>query len=221
LEYLERIVALPISYIAPVLKPDFSFTETELLENLVGDLEGVWAGVQTLLDGKFNHERDGAPEIRIRSAYLRHCARMVYRYAFDGIFPQDSDEIPDVDAAFLDFAFFCGIARHAAEMYGSAAPGMSEQALATAIVRANLDAQTIGRYPDVVILEPDRANLTLFEVAVLARMTEKSVRNATQPRANDRLRTIRVGTRTLVEPAEALQWLMRRRSFAATHMRED
>ncbi|MNR57125.1 hypothetical protein D3C85_1778380 [compost metagenome] len=58
--------------------------------------------------------------------------------------------------------------------------------------------------------------LNLKEVAVLAQMHEKSVRNATQPTAPDRLYTRKEGTRTVVDSHEALRWLKGRRNFKPT-----
>lgn len=208
-------MALSLKDIAPVLKSGMSFTETQFLTRVTDDLEGVWAGLQRLLTGELTYAED-VPEVRLKAGYLNHCARLIYRYAYDGIFPERSEDIDSVDAAFLDFAFFTGIARHACEMYDTASAKWSEQTLAVAILRARLDAATLGAAPDVVILEPDHENFTLFEVAVLAQMHEKSVRNATHVTSGDRLQTIRVGTRSLVEPAKALRWLSNRRSFTPT-----
>lgn len=58
--------------------------------------------------------------------------------------------------------------------------------------------------------------LTLFEVSVLANMSEKSVRNATHKTKTDRLVTTKVGGSTYVTPEEAKLWLKDRRGFVPT-----
>lgn len=62
------------------------------------------------------------------------------------------------------------------------------------------------------------SGLTLFEVALLAGMSERSVRNATLASARDRLKTSAAGSRVLVSPPEALRWLRGRRGFVETNL---
>jgi hypothetical protein len=215
-------MTLPIKYIAPVLKPDYVFTEGELLIEIVEDLEGALQLIEAIQGNRtFLSDDDYSNIAKIRSAYMRHAAKLIYKYAVNGIFPEKSEHIECIDSAFLDFSALCLASRSAAEMYGSQVPLRAEKTMAMAILRARLDSETIGQYPDVVVLEPLETNFTLFEIAVLAQMNEKSVRNATQKRANDQLMTIRVGTRTYVEPGEALRWLNNRRSFHSTVIRTE
>ena len=55
-------------------------------------------------------------------------------------------------------------------------------------------------------------------MAFLARMTEKAVRNASQPAAVDRLVTRKEGKRTVVDSSDALRWLKGRRNFVQTEL---
>lgn len=58
--------------------------------------------------------------------------------------------------------------------------------------------------------------LTLAEVALLADMDERSVRNAANPKLPNPLVTEQVGRRSLVRPEEARRWLGGRKGFVPT-----
>lgn len=58
--------------------------------------------------------------------------------------------------------------------------------------------------------------LTLADVALLAGMDEKSVRNAANPKTKNPLKTFSHGSRTYVATADARQWLSGRRGFRPT-----
>lgn len=62
----------------------------------------------------------------------------------------------------------------------------------------------------------DFGYLTLAEIAMLADMDERSVRNAANPKLPDHLRTEQVGRRSLVHPEEGRRWLMKRKRFVPT-----
>jgi hypothetical protein len=58
--------------------------------------------------------------------------------------------------------------------------------------------------------------LTFVDLALLANMDEKSVRNASNPKGKDPLKTVSEGSRTYVDSDEAKVWLSRRRGFKPT-----
>ena len=62
----------------------------------------------------------------------------------------------------------------------------------------------------------DFGYLTLAEVALLADMDERSVRNAANPKLPNHLMTEPVGRRSLVRPEEARRWLANRKGFVPT-----
>lgn len=62
----------------------------------------------------------------------------------------------------------------------------------------------------------DMNHLTLAEVALLANMDERSVRNAANPKLPDPLKTEQIGKRSLVSPKEARRWLVGRKGFIPT-----
>lgn len=60
--------------------------------------------------------------------------------------------------------------------------------------------------------------LTLSDVALLANMDEKSVRNAANPKLKNHLKTFNCGARTYVRVDDAKKWLQGRRGFKPTVM---
>ena len=62
----------------------------------------------------------------------------------------------------------------------------------------------------------DFGYLTLAEIALLANMDERSVRNAANPKLPNPLTTEPVGRRSLVRPEEARRWLATRKGFIPT-----
>ncbi|MOA23128.1 hypothetical protein D3C78_1437300 [compost metagenome] len=141
-----------------------------------------------------------------------------YDYAMEGQLKTTGIGIQDDN--WLDFASFIYQARSDDEFHSanSLAPTL-EKLFYLGAVRARLDIETLGEPAEAAlptILQDDSGYLTLFEVAVLAQMIEKSVRNATQPTAPDRLLTRKEGSRTVVDCHEALRWLKGRRNFKPT-----
>ncbi len=67
----------------------------------------------------------------------------------------------------------------------------------------------------------DFGYLTLAEVALLADMDERSVRNAANPKLPNPLMTEPVGRRSLVGPEEARRWLADRKGFVPTKVTSD
>lgn len=67
----------------------------------------------------------------------------------------------------------------------------------------------------------DFGYLTLAEVALLADMDERSVRNAANPKLPNPLMTEPVGRRSLVRPEEARRWLADRKGFVPTKATSD
>jgi hypothetical protein len=93
------------------------------------------------------------------------------------------------------------------------------RAVQTAVARMVLDGGE--RYTDFAVSEHGLGNgdwgyLTLSEVALLANMDERSVRNAANPKLPDPLKTEAMGKRSLVKPEEARRWLAGRKGFIPT-----
>lgn len=98
-------------------------------------------------------------------------------------------------------------------------PRLAIRTAQTAAARIVLDGGV--RYTDYALDELGVGNgdfgyLTLAEVALLANMDERSVRNAANPKLPDPLNTTQVGRRSLVTPDEARRWLIGRKAFVPT-----
>lgn len=98
-------------------------------------------------------------------------------------------------------------------------PHLAMTAVQSAVARIVLDGG--DRYTDFGAVEygvrkGDYGYLTLAEVALLADMDERSVRNAANPKLPDPLKTEQVGKRSLVSPKEARRWLAGRKGYVQT-----
>lgn len=105
------------------------------------------------------------------------------------------------------------------EELDNAVPRLALRAVQTAVARMVLDGGR--RATDYGMDEYGFGNstwdhLTLAEVALLANMDERSVRNAANPKLADPLKTTQVGKRSLVTPEEARRWLAGRKGFVPT-----
>jgi hypothetical protein len=110
------------------------------------------------------------------------------------------------------------------EESGNTLPRLSMLAVQSAVARMVLDDG--WRYTDYGANDEgwkngDGNRLTLAEVALLANMEERSVRNAANPKLPDPLKTEQVGKRSLVSPEEARRWLANRKGFIPTQEMEE
>lgn len=98
-------------------------------------------------------------------------------------------------------------------------PRLALLAVQTAVARMVLDGgwrHTDYGAGEYGVLKGDMNHLTLAEVALLAQMDERSVRNAANPKLPDPLKTEQIGKRSLVSPEEARRWLAGRKSYIPT-----
>lgn len=98
-------------------------------------------------------------------------------------------------------------------------PNLTMLAVQSAVARMVLDGG--WRHTDYGasaygVRKSDMNYLTLAEIALLANMDERSVRNAANPKLPDPLKTEQVGKRSLVSPEEARRWLAGRKGFIPT-----
>lgn len=146
-------------------------------------------------------------------------ANSYYDYAVEGVL--DTAHSATRDGEWLDFASFLNQSHWEAEFHGANyRTTCTDKLFKLGAIRARLDEDTLGdaatnALPHI-FHDQGCGYLTLGEIAVLAQMNEKSVRNATQPKAPDRLHTRKEGTRTVVDSHEALRWLKGRRHFKPT-----
>ncbi|MBX9915400.1 MAG: hypothetical protein K2Y25_16000 [Pseudomonadaceae bacterium] len=159
-------------------------------------------------------------------------ATACYEYAINGRLPLANtlDEAESLSHDWKSLASLVLAARYGIEFFspdvndiGIGVPILLEQLIFHAILRAQLDLDTLPELDEDMLPSPLHGQktgyLNLKEIAVLAQMHEKSVRNATQPTAPDRLHTRKEGTRTVVDSHEALRWLKGRRNFKPSILR--
>ena len=148
----------------------------------------------------------------------------MYDYGVEGIPTGDLVPGSRIDGAHAHVEmFFRGLdtphMRTCLEASDNAPPRLAMLAVQSAVARMVLDSG--DRYTDFGAGEygmgkGDCGYLTLAEVALLANMDERSVRNAANPKLPDPLKTEQVGKRSLVSPEEARRWLAGRKGFVPT-----
>lgn len=109
------------------------------------------------------------------------------------------------------------------EASGNTIPRLAMFAVQSAVARMVLDdgwRHTDYGGRDYGIINGDMNHLTISEIALLANMDERSVRNAANPKLSDPLKTEMVGNRSLVNLKEARRWLVGRKGFVPTEAYE-
>lgn len=168
---------------------------------------------------------------------------VIYDYANDGIFPPDRSALKDFLRMAISFRMELVYANefHGLDI-GSSKPNPNpryrgmigtgkalETLLCGFMARWKLDVAGDGsdaadgvRFWCHMFERIDCDLLSLSEIAILADIQERSVRNYTHStRAEDeRLKTVKVGGRTYVRPEDAKAWLTRRRRFIPTRLPE-
>ncbi|CAH1749542.1 conserved protein of unknown function (plasmid) [Thauera humireducens] len=168
---------------------------------------------------------------------------VIYDYANNGIFPPDRSALDDYLRMAISFRMELVYANefHCIDI-GSPKPNPStryrvmistgsalEILLCGFMARWKLDVAGNGsddaddvRFWGHMFERIDCDLLSLSEIALLADIQERSVRNYTHStRAeHERLKTVKVGGRTYVRPEDAKSWLTRRRRFIPTRFPE-
>ncbi|WP_156498491.1 hypothetical protein [Oleiphilus sp. HI0079] len=130
-----------------------------------------------------------------------------YNYAINGI-----NRFVHSEEA-LDLGMLISVTRTIAENMGDVdIPLNCENIAALCTLRAELDSELGRDAPEDLWISgyAESDTFTLYQVSLLARMTEKAVRNATQPNNKDRLMTYKKGAKTLVTAKELDRWLKTR-----------
>ena len=202
-------------FLSQYAKPEAKITQEEIIK----EVNEAYAGHLQAEAEKYCCDVVALDNVLGGAGRFRETAIEFFEYAVDGLLNTTDSGIQDSN--WLDFSSFINQARWDAEFHNanSLAPGL-EKLLKQSAVRARLDLDTLGEAASKAlptIFQDDNCGyLSLVEVAFLAQMNEKSVRNATQPNAPDRLQTYKKGARTVVDSDEALRWLKGRRNFKPT-----
>jgi hypothetical protein len=104
------------------------------------------------------------------------------------------------------------------DMNYTAPPPLAMLTVQIAVARMVLDGghRYNAEAVEYEIENDDDAYLTLAEVALLAKIDERSVRNAANPKLSDPLKTEQIGKRSLVSREEARRWLTGRKGYIPT-----
>jgi hypothetical protein len=154
-------------------------------------------------------------DMDVNKFYITQRLDELYEYGVNGRRHVDFDWDPDDD----DSAYFLEGLEHFPLMYKNAINAISiaysRHTVGMARVRWILD-EGIGIATNEEGAWMRGGVLTLGDVALLANMDEKSVRNAANPKHKNYLKTLSYGSRTYVDIEDAKTWLKQRRGFRPT-----
>lgn len=201
----------------PFAKPDLRILRLDLEK----EVAAAYRGHLEAEAAKYGCDENELDRVLGGSSRFSSIAECCFDYAVEGQLESGGIGLEDHD--WLDFASFINQARWDDELHATNSMSVKlEQVFKLAAVRARLDCDIHGdvaynALPEI-LRNTAEGYLTLNDIAFLAGMTEKAVRNAAQPKVDDRLVTSKKGTRTVVESHEALRWLNGRRLFVATQI---
>ncbi len=195
--------------------PQYGFTREDLKNEIN---EGLLA-IKDLQEICFTGQQQESVELlHSENLYIHRVFSNLYDYTVDGLLTRTGlcDDLHDAIA-------FTLTARVNGELYSRGVPVCCETILNSLTARAKIDCSLQYETYEIDLFSgsleyANTDDLTLAEVALLARMDEKSVRNATQLSKSDRLVTYKPegSGRVFVTPKQALSWLSARRSFIPT-----
>lgn len=152
-----------------------------------------------------------------RSVSIGETLGWLYDYAIDAMLKEGDDPYLWLHSASL---FVDEIVAPKSAFWG----GGTRRPLCARVVETAMARWELDMAPPAALAIPNEipgtpsGYLTIRQVALLANMDEKSVRNATYEKSDDRLRTSIRGGRAYVEVIEARRWLARRRGYRATQL---
>lgn len=190
-----------------------AFTKLEMQEQLALFIQGYAASVDRMLStdlAEMMESPDGP-----KTTLLWSVSSKMYDYGISGIPLAGLGAGEVVDAEHADVELFLTnieLLENYLEEDSVILPWRAKRAVQTAIARHVLEGGE--RY---LCGEGDQEGyLSLVEVALLADMDERSVRNAASNKADDSLRTEKINKRTMVSVEEARRWLPGRNGFIPT-----
>jgi hypothetical protein len=175
---------------------------------------GVW-GFWDMPGGQSAHDLD-QNEVPYKDLDIARALDDLYEYAVNGRWDVSNnwDDLSTDVAALVrglqDFPLFEELAR------GEIETVLCRHTLQLAEARYALDSGEAGFIALEGEVDAAYGVLTLTQVALLANMDEKSVRNAANPKNKNPLVTRSLSGRTLVNVDSARDWLEKRRGFKAT-----
>lgn len=202
-----------------------TFSKSEMQEELLRFLVLFQRETADLLGWQITGSADNST---IKESLLWNAVNEMYDYGVSGIpnGPLGPGSIIDGAHARTEM-FFRSVDTLPMKIYldagDNAPPRLAICAVESAVARIVLDGG--DRHTDYGtdvhgLGKGDGGYLTLAEVAILADMDERSVRNAANPKLADPLKTTPIGKRSLVSVEEANRWLAGRKGFVPTRHNE-
>lgn len=187
--------------------PDFVSLD---FETLAGRYAQIWD-----IHGDISDSED-----RWRRSRCVFVMRVLWNYAVNALWHDGIGH----DEIFIQAAVFRSLGQLTGEGMSGETPGLCRDVFDIAYARAKLDdgleggkILPHGGYAFFAMMDGGNDTaLTLHDIGLLARMTEKSVRNATFMEGENRLNVYGPQGFFRVKPEEALRWLNRRRGFRPT-----
>jgi transcriptional regulator with XRE-family HTH domain len=185
------------------------FTEKELITELVSIIDslsgqideslGPWFYVKALdipSQESITLSKKPLTEEDLESFPITESVRRLYEYATETRWHADWPKPIDVLVDLEEFAF---LFRY--EWNNPEDSGVAKLRLLHDVAEARC------------FLEDEPCELTFRQIALLANLDERTVRNAASLKHGDRIKTVKRGGRTYVEPEDALEWLSKRPDF--------
>lgn len=198
-----------------------TYTKSQLQNELFGFMACFGQQVAALYGAA---DRSWAESAGLETSALWMAVSEMYDYGASGI--PTADLLPGgriqgahAQAEMFLLALDTSPMRFYLESMGAGLPRLAMHAVKLAVARMVLDGgerHTDYGAQEHGILNGDFGCLTIAEVALLANMDERSVRNAANPKLPEHLKTEPSGKRVVVKPEEARRWLAGRKGFVKT-----
>jgi DNA-binding XRE family transcriptional regulator len=199
--------------------PNRPFSKAELFDELQNVLDQYFEKLADWFAPEFVDRLSGgdSQKYEIRSLPIGTALGALYDYGIGAVLESNDDPYMRLHSASLFVTEVVSIQTSTSEVRTD--PPLCARVVDTAMARWELDMtepRTVP-LPDELGATPTGC-LTVRQVALLANMDEKSVRNATYEKSEDRLRTFIRGGRAYVEASEARRWLAARRGYRPTRL---
>lgn len=206
-----------------------NFQKSELQYELREFLVGFSKGVQRIYGSNkaggllgFPSQYVGAVDVgdaKVEDTMLWKAVSDMFDFGIEGrmIDGRDLGEGHMLDADFTDVEMFLrglGNLEQFLDEDETRIPQLALLTVCTAVARHTLEGG--DRYTGFSDEDAVSGELSFYEMALLANMDERSVRNAANPKLSNPLVTVARGKRTFVERHEALRWLAERKGFVPT-----
>jgi len=189
------------------------FTKVSMQEQLALFVRGFASSVDRVLNSSLSDDMDDSE--RVKKTTLWQVADAFYEYGINGIPCEGLGAGEVIDGQFADVELFLNHIEQL-DAYLSedsvVLPHFAKKAAQAAVARHVLE----GGQRYALSIEDEIGYLGLAEIALLAKMDEKSVRNAANSKNNDPLKTETIGKRSMVSVTEARRWLAGRKGYVPT-----